>query len=430
MKDVAIAKVLAIPAFRNLWLSQLISQVFLQLLFFSLMIRVYELTRSNSAVSLMVLLVTIPNIIFGAMAGVLVDRSERKVVMFFSHFLRVLAVLAFLISAETLGWLYVMTFLISFITQFFGPAEASTIHELVKDRKQLLTANGLYSLTFFGSVIVGNVLAGPFLSWFGDKGTFMLVAVAFFAASFFTARLPGVLIRDWIVAHLSWDKLRPYWFDFSKLRRGILLGDFLEGIDYLYKTPVVRGGIFVLGVSQVSIGVMGTIAPGFADKVLKIPVADVSVLVMAPAALGMMAGAVVLGQFFRQIKRGTLIKSGFIIASLSLLVYSFVDYLGHWTMLPVAAVSAGVLFILGGANSLLDIPVNTLIQENTPEEVRGRVYGVVSMVVGVASLVPVIMAGALADAFGVRWVMFGGGLALVALTIHNFSHHNGTNIAQ
>jgi MFS family permease len=135
------------------------------------MIRIYEITHSNSAVSVMVILTTLPNIFLGALAGVLVDRWGRKPVMFFSHFLRVFGVLAFLISAETLGWLYALVFLISIITQFFFPAEAGTIYQLVKDKKLLLTANSLFSLTFFASVILGNVLAGPFLLLFGPAWT-------------------------------------------------------------------------------------------------------------------------------------------------------------------------------------------------------------------------------------------------------------------
>ncbi len=163
IRDIAFIQVLRIKDFRNLWLSQLISQVFINLLFFSLMIRTYELTRSNSAVSVLVFLVALPNILLGALAGVLVDRWGRKPVMFFCHFIRVFVVLAFFISGETIGWIYSLVFLISIITQFFFPAEAATIHQVVKDKRLLLAANGFFTLTFFASVIIGNVLAGPIL---------------------------------------------------------------------------------------------------------------------------------------------------------------------------------------------------------------------------------------------------------------------------
>ncbi|MCL4397452.1 MFS transporter [Patescibacteria group bacterium] len=404
LKNITFFQVLKIDAFRNLWLSQLLSQVFLNLLFFSLMIRIYEITRSNSAVSVVVLLVTIPNIFLGALAGVLVDHWGRKPVMFFSHFLRVLAVLAFLVSAETIGWLYSLVFLISIITQFFFPAEAGTIHEVVKDQKLLLTANSLFSVTFFASVIVGNVLAGPFLQLFGPQWTFMVVAMAFLVASVFTSRLPGKPVWEFTQTHRE--------LDFAKL-----FSDFLVGLDYLYHNPVVRRGIYLLGASQITIGILGVIAPGFADQVLHLPVTDVSLLVMAPAAAGMVLGAVSIGQFMGGFKRENLIQGGFLAAALVLIIYSLVDKLAGPTGLPVIPISLVILLTLGFTNAFLDIPVNTLIQENTPPEIRSRVYGVVSSVIGLAGVVPIVLSGALADVIGVRFVMMFTGIILLILAI-------------
>ncbi len=396
MKDNAFVEVLKIASFRNLWLSQAISQISINLLVFTLMIRVYETTHSNSAVSLLVLFYTIPNIALGALAGVLVDRWGRKKVMFLSHFIRVFAVLLFLVSSETLGWLYSLILLISVITQFFFPAEAATIPQLVKDKKLLLTANGLFSVTFFGSVVVGNVLAGPSLQLLGPQTTFFLVSLAFLVASAFTARIPKD--ENGVSYHPTLDNL---------------VSDFLFGLNHLYHSSKVRKGIFVLGASQISIGIMGTIAPGFADKILKVAPADVSLLVMAPAAAGMVLGAVTLGQCFREVNRQTLIRTGFLLGAVTLIIYSLIDKITAFLPLPTVLASFFVLMVLGAANAFLDIPVNTIIQENTPEEIRSRVYGVVSTVIGLTGIFPIILSGALADIIGVRLVMLSCGVVLL-----------------
>ncbi len=412
LKDNAFIKVLKIGPFRNLWLSQLLSQVFLNLLFFSLMIRIYDLTHSNSAVSLMVLIITIPNILLAALAGVLVDRGERKVVMFLSHFLRVFIVLAFLLSTETLGWLYILMLLISTITQFFFPAEAATIHELVTNKKLLLTANSLFTVTFFISVIVGNVLAGPFLTLFGTQITFLLVAGAFLLAAFFTAQLPGITIRDWLRKLIKTGLTKKWEETLGTWKGASLFSDLLTGLDHIYKTAAVKRAILVIGASQITIGSLGTIAPGFADTVLHIATVNISIYIMAPAALGMILGAVCLGQFLRRTSRDSLIRNGLMVLAVGVLSYSVVDIIARFTHLPLFVVSVIILVLLGAANSFLDVPSNTTIQENTPEEVRSRVYGVVNTIVGLGAIVPIVLSGVFADIIGVRAVMIIIGVAL------------------
>lgn len=419
VKDNEFIRVLKIRPFRNLWLSQLISQVFLNLLIFTLMLRVYELTRSNSAVGFVVLIVTLPNILLAALAGVLVDRGDRKIVMFLSHFLRVLAVLAFLISAETLGWLYFLVFLISTISQFFFPAEAATIHELVKEKKLLLTANSLFSVTFFATVIMGNVLAGPFLRFLGMEITFVLVAIAFLVASIFTASLPGEKIKVLLRRMIT----RQFWLmEFSakkKLSAGDLFSEFLTGVDHIYKTPIVVRAILLLGLSQTTIGALGTIAPGFADRVLHIPVTDVSLVVMAPAAAGMILGAIILGQFWQKAGRQQLVETGLLTVGLGLLLFALVDVASAFTRVPIVLSSGIFLLALGAANAMVDVPSNTLIQENTPEEVRSRVYGVLNTFVGVGAIIPIVLSGILADILGVRLVMIIIGGLVLAFALYN-----------
>lgn len=394
---------------------------------FSLIIRVYEITRSNTAVSLVVITTVLPNILIGALAGVLVDNWERKVVMFFSHFLRVLAVLTFIISSESIIWIYVMTVIIGIITQFFFPAEGATIPEVVKNKNLLLTANSLFTLTFFSSVVIGNVLAGPFLQAFGPHLTFAFVALAFLAASMFTARLPGVSIMK--VLKTGWQNggLTKIW-NFSRNIEGGLLHNFLFGLDHIKRTPAIRTAIYVLAVGQGMIAILGSIAPGFADHILNLPVADVSVLVMAPAAVGMIGGALLAGQFFAKTRREKLIRTGSSSAALILLLFSVIDYVAKLLHVPVVPFASLTLVALGMANAFLEVPINTLIQENTPEEVRSRVYGVISTVTGTAAVLPVLAAGAVADLFGVRFVMLLSGLVLSGLAMYNI-RINGRNHA-
>lgn len=427
VEGIAFLRVLKISAFRNLWLSQAISQIFLNLLMFSLILRVYELTHSSIAVSLVVITTVLPNITIGALAGVLVDRWNKKIVMFFSHFLRVIAVATFIISSESLLWIYLMTMIIGAITQFFMPAEASTIPEAVKDKNILLTANSLFTLTFFSSVVIGNVLAGPFLQLFGPHLTFAFVAVGFLLASFFTAKLPGSKIMLEVRNHWS-DILSGKTWRLVENQQPSLIENLHEGLHHIRHTRTVRQAIIIMAVGQGMIAILGTIAPGFADKILRLPVADVSVFIMAPAAFGMMVGALTAGQFFAKAPRENLIRTGFLSAALILLLFSQVDNVSRIFSFPVIPIAVIILIALGMSNAFLEVPVNTLIQENTPLSVRSRVYGVISSVVGVAAIVPTFLAGALADTIGVRYVMFFAALILLAMAVYHI-HINGYHVA-
>lgn len=415
MKENAFVKVLQISAFRNLWLSQVVSQIFLNLLFFSLIIRVYELSRSNTAVSIMVVMTILPNILIGALAGVLVDRWDRKAVMFFAHFVRAFLVLLFLVSSETLMWVYILAGFVGVVTQFFFPAEGATIPELVKDKKLLLSANSLFTLTFFASVVVGNVLAGPFLRLFGPHPTFLIVAGAFVAASLFTARLPGLSV--WQGFLVSWKTGLG----------GALLHNFMEGLDYIHQHKIVRRGIYFMAIGQGMLAILGAIAPGFADRILGLPPSEVSIFVMAPAALGMIVGGAILGQFFGKADKIQLIKVGLFAAAGALIVFSQADRVGDLTGAPIILTAMVFLIGLGAANSMVEIPVNTLIQENTLEAVRSRVYGVIATISGTAAILPVISAGTIADFLGVRVVMLISGVVLLILGLINVRKVNVSN---
>lgn len=375
---------------------------------FSLILRVYEITRNNTAVSLVVITTIIPNILIGALAGVLVDRMDRKIVMFFAHFLRVFAVLTFLISSESLVWIYLMTIIVGTITQFFSPAEGATIPELIKDKTLLLTANSLFTLTFLSTVVIGNVLAGPFLAMFGAQNTFIIVACAFLVASIFTAKIPGPSVIN-----------PKNWHFKNVINHGGLLHNFLEGMDFLHKHPTVRRYIYIMAIGQLMIAILGSIAPGFADKILHLGVADVSIFIMAPAAAGMILGAFMAGQFFAKADRQSLVRVGFISAGTVLLVFSQLDRIAGLLSFSIIPITIITLMSLGFSNAFLEVPINTLVQENTPEEVRSRVYGVISSIAGTASIIPVFLAGAIADTFGVRAVMFITAFTLFIMSVYN-----------
>lgn len=286
---------------------------------------------------------------------------------------------------------------------------------VVTDKKKLLTATSLFSLTFFSSVILGNILAGPSVSLIGYEWTFVMVAIAFSLAAVFTSRVPGISMLNYIREKkylLSWQIIEK-----KTKNEKTLFHDLLEGLDYIHRNVHIKTAVILMAVAQVVIGTLGVIAPGVADSILKSGTKQVSLLVLAPPAVGMVLGAVVIGRYFGKISKSRLIKYGIFSVAIMLVIYSQVSQISQLMMLPVIVVSTLILVAVGIFNAFFDIPLNTLIQESTPEEVRSRVYGVIATLTGGAGVLPILAAGAVADLFGVKSVILILGLALFGTAI-------------
>src|SRR3989344_1875686 len=149
--------VLSIPPFLFLLISEFFSQFAMNLLNFILLIVVFQLSGSNIAVAGVVLSFTLPSILFGIIAGVYVDKWNKKRVLVYTNVLRALAAFPLIFISSELFVVYTLSFLVSLITQFFIPAETPIIPLLVP-KKLLISANALFSMGIFGSIIIAYVL--------------------------------------------------------------------------------------------------------------------------------------------------------------------------------------------------------------------------------------------------------------------------------
>ncbi len=137
--------------FLRLWLAQLISMTILNASNYALLVLIEEVTGSTTLVGLAIICFSLPALLLGAPAGVFVDRMNKRHVLWISNCLRAVASFAFVISLlinrHQLVPIYLLTFLISGIGQFFTPAEGSTIPLLVNE-DELMPALSLFNLTF------------------------------------------------------------------------------------------------------------------------------------------------------------------------------------------------------------------------------------------------------------------------------------------
>ncbi|MBI4999868.1 MFS transporter [Candidatus Gottesmanbacteria bacterium] len=374
--------------FRNLWLGQITSQIAINMMAFVLMLRIYQTTTSNTAVSFLILTIGLPAIFFGVLAGTLVDRWDKRNVLIVTNLLRMVLLVGFFASSETLPWLYSLVLAISITTQFFVPAEAPTIPRFVP-QELLLTANSAFTFTFYTSMIAGFVFSGPALRFFGPHNVFLFLAALLALAAFFVSQIPPE-------GSPRGEKIK-----FGKEELISIYRESLRGLEFVKRKNEVGGAIFLLTASQALVASLASLAPGFADRILAIEIEDASYLIMGPAAIGIVIGALLVGQFGRRFTRQNLINLGIILTGILLFSLSLDVRFGGL----LAAVV--LLFLLGVANSLVTVPANTSLQEDAPSQFRGRVYGVLTSFVGGAAILPVMITGLAADIFGIGKVIFG-----------------------
>jgi MFS family permease len=188
----------------------------------------------------------------------------------------------------------------------------------------------------------------------------------------------------------------------------------------------------LLSLSQILILILATVAPGYASQILGIPIEKFPIIFITPAALGMVIGAIILVNLSHNQPKEKLMTAGIIISGIAILTLPFCSkvasrdiihtlnlYLPQAFEITIYHIMALIAFLLGIANSFLFVPANTYIQEHAPEDVRGKVYGLLNTLIGIMSLLPIILVGGLSDIIGVGAVITGIGVCLLLLGVLN-----------
>ena len=416
----------AADVFRNrsfllLWLAQAATQIGGNMVIFGLTVIIAKSTGTTTAVSFLILTFLLPAVLFSALAGVFVDRLDRRLVLIATNVLRGLAFVAMFFVGDNLLLIYLLNIIVSTITVFFAPAEAAMIPILVP-RKQLLSANGIFTLTLNAAFALGFTLVGPLIVKIaGAPALIAIVALLYFVAAAFCVTLPSAP-----AAVKSTDTIDPEGrLHETQIAIGTVMVQLREGLDYIRIHREVRWSLTYLGIAASLVGVLGVLGPSFAEKTLGLSSEDFVVVVL-PLGVGIVMGILLLNAYGKLLPRRRVIEGGLILLGVMLLamalsgrISSFLGSSVDRTGLPdlslvtsLLSVVVAVAFFAGISYAAVAIPAQTQLQEDLPEEVRGRVFGVLNMLVSVASFLPILVVGPIADLIGTTLV-----LVVVALLI-------------
>ncbi len=407
-----IASVLRIRPFSFMMISEFFSQFAFNMQHFVLIFVVYELTHANTAVSGIILSFTVPAILLSLVSGVYVDRWNKKSVLFFTNLIRGLLLLPFLIPHLQVGVVYTLTFFIAVATQFFLPAESAIIPSLVP-KDLLFSANAVFSLGIYATTLLGYILSGPILLILGEKSTFIFLAILFFLSTFF-------------ILFISLPKKKKQVA--SKEIVSSITHEAREIFSFIRRAKKVMHALLMLTIAQAVIFMFAVLTPGYATTILKIQLESLSWILIAPAAVGMGFGAVILGSIGKKFNRKWLSSLGFILTGIVFILFplankvsshdfvkainSLLPHVLNITILHIVVVMAAVV---GFSISLVFIPSNTTIQIETSERMRGRIYGLLNALIGAVSFLPVILAGGLSDVLGIATVIADFGIIMLVL---------------
>ncbi len=393
--------------FLKIWLAQLFSQLAANLLNFALIIRVFELSANtkyaNIAVSLLILAFGVPSIIFAVLAGAYVDHMDRKKVLVITNIARAVLVLCFLLFETNLMFVYLMVFVISIFSQFFTPAEAAAMPRLVKKR-DLTIANSFFLFTLYGSFAVGYALAGPVISSFGQNAVYWLTSGAFMVSALLCLTLPRINaeLKGINIAQINSQVMS-------------MIGQTTKKI---LSTPKLSFPILNLSIIQMMIGVIAVIAPALSISLFNQSLAVASTKIIIPISIGMLFGAFISGYILRKSKKIITIDLGIGVAVLILVSSYFLPRLESLA-LYIPVIVTGV-FILGMAVSMISVTAQTLLQVNSSDEERGKIFGMLNMMMNIAATIPVLIAGVVADIVSPLAAISIAGMAIGIFGIYQF----------
>lgn len=409
--------------FLNLWLGQIFSQLADRVIFVVFVAFIaFNFGTQTSLQSWLYVFFTIPAIMLTSVAGVFIDRWDKKKTMIVTNLMRAFIIAMMPIFSDTLFHIYALAFLLSSATQFFVPAEASMIPCLVK-QEQLMSANSLFTMTMMGSLVFGFVLGDPLINIFGLSSVNFSISAFFIVAAIF---LNFIKHED---ACETKEKHKTF---------GEFYGDLKEGISYVKNTPVVLNSIAKLTVLFSIVVMMSILAISISQEFLypdnKALGAQKFVYIVTHCGLGMLIGGFLVGKVFRDLNKMKLIYTGFTIIGASLFALSCVKFLSNqecihfnsWKLMGVYfeqfSLTSRMLYsylmaaIFGLGCAFVAIPTQTLLHKNIKENMRGKVFGVQFTMLSTASTLPVVIAAFGADAIGVNYM-----LLLVSLPVLYFS---------
>jgi MFS family permease len=377
------------PNYRYTWMGQVVSEVgdhFNTIAVVSLALHIPG--GSGLVVGGVMLARTLPAVLAGPLAGVALDRFDRRKIMLASDLVRCLIALGFvLVLTHQQTWLlYVLSALLTFASPFFTSGRSSILPRITNS-EELHTANALTQTTAWLTLSIGAMLGGISTKQFGYEWAFVANSASF-------------LFSAWAIWNLrsAEGHFRPVREHAPRLHGpGEWARDFTDSLRYMWRTPL----IFAIGMSYVGWASGGGAAQIlftlFGEIVYKAGPAGIGIL-WGAAGLGLVAGGITahrLGRVLGFDGYKHAISIGYFIHGAAYVAFALAPTI--WTSALAIAVSR----IAMGSNNVLN---RTMLLTHVPDQYRGRVFSTVDMLLNTVMMISMALSSVATNALGIRTI--------------------------
>jgi Major Facilitator Superfamily len=405
-------------SFRRYWFMRLASHGANNALLYAIL--VFTIRQSDTAIATGALLLTliVPSAMLGAIAGVAVDRMPRGLIMFVSNALKAVLVFALISTKDSLLGIYAVSLGIGIVTQFAVPAEAAVVPYIVRTRS-LVAANSFINLGTLASQVLGMMILAPIFLKTGSADALLIIIVAMFAIS-------AVLITVIPQFHFASTE------DARGLSMRTVRREFAESWLFLSRDSTAFLALVLLVVTSISTLIIATMLPKFALQVLEIKPENI-VFVLAPVGVAIFLGLRSVEYLSDRFNKLVTISAAYGVIAASLIALGLVarsaDLLE--SLDPLGVFSSGLLNekaariimtvayadLYGFALTIVLTMGRVLINERVPWEMQGRVFAAQAVLANLIAIVPVVLAGLLADTIGVQPVLVLAGVGAILAAI-------------
>lgn len=396
-KTITYLDVLRNRNFALLWIGQSISLVGDVMFMFSINWLILERTGSALQVGGNLVVTVISNLVFSAVAGVLADRWNRRWLLLGSDLLRGGLVLSLAITLWltpfSIWYIYITNFLLTSISSFFTPTYQAVIPGVL-NKDVLVIGRSLTISTARLLQVLGSALSGLFIAAFSVEWGIVINALSFFisALTIFLTHIPQATSPSR-----------------KSLTVSTLFGDILDGWRFIRESMVLASLFLLFTLGDFGAAFTWPVHVVFAEKVLK-GGPQLYGYLASVSLLGGFLGAFFVGRYNSWFKR----RAGVSYFLANSIWGIFCILFGLTSSIPLALIYR---FFIGWSLSMIHVPISALVDVNTPDSHRGRVWASLMMGSNVASTFSVGLSGLIADHWSARfsYVIAGSILLIVAL---------------